>query len=215
VAVTSVIVTVLYLGTAASVVLTGTYGTDATDRVAIGRLLQSVFRGGASLVAAMIALIISLGTTNAFVAGLSRLGHSLAHEGWLPAPVSRVTRAGVPAGGVMAVATIAVAGLATGWIRSWGTEPLVVVPSTLVVAVYLLAAAAGFRLLTGTGKFCAGLTLVMTGSILPTALEHAAIAVATVILALLAHRLFRRTAAVEVRPAEPRPGPGRAPSARR
>lgn len=192
VAATIVIITLLYLGTAAAVVLTGTYGTPDLDHVAIGRLLQHALGAYAALGAAMLALVISLGTTNAFIAGVSRLAYSLAGEGWLPSPVRRVTRSSVPAGGVWAVTGIAAAGLAIAWTASLGTETLVVVPATLVVAVYLLAAASGVRLLRGPARGCAAATLVLTLLVTPTANEHVVIPLVVIVVALIVRVLSRQ-----------------------
>ncbi len=189
---TIIVVTVLYVGTAAAVVLTGTYGSPAVDRVAIGRLLQSSLGSNAGVAAALIAVIISLGTTNAFVAGVSRLGYSLGRDGWLPRPVGRVSASAIPRGGIVLVATIAYGGLGVAAVRGWGTETLVVVPSTLVVAVYLLAAAAAVKLLTGAGRVCAVLTVLLTLIVTPSAAGHALIPLIPLIvaaLALLAHAL--------------------------
>jgi amino acid efflux transporter len=157
-AITVVVVTALYLGVAAAVVLTGTYGRREVDHVALGLVLQGVLGGAAAPVAAAVAVVVSLGTTNAFVAGVSRLGLSLARDGWLPSPVATV-RGGVPVGGVLAVAGTATGTLVVSAGAGWGTETLVVVPATLVVAVYVAAAAAGLRLLRGWGRACAALAL--------------------------------------------------------
>lgn len=191
---TIAVVTILYLGVVVAVVLTGTYGSDHVDHVALGLLLQHSFGAGASAAAAIIATVISLGTTNAFIAGVSRLAYSLADTGWLPRPTARITRASVPVGGVLTVAVIAYAGLALALALAfgWGTETLVVVPSTLVVAVYLLAAAAGIRLLRGTGRLCAVITIVLTLLVAPAAARHAVIPIATVLIALAVRRAIRR-----------------------
>lgn len=181
---TVAIVSVLYLGVAAAVVLTETYGSPRVDHIAIGLLLQHAFGGGAGAVAAVVAVLISLGTTNAFIAGVSRLAYGLADTGWLPQPVARITRASVPIGGVLAVALVAYGGLVLAGLRGWGTETLVVVPSTLVVAVYLLAAAAGVKLLRGAARLCAAITIVLTFLVAPAAARHALIPLAVVLLAL-------------------------------
>jgi hypothetical protein len=77
------VVTIIYLGIAAAVVLTGTYGSDHVDHVAIGLLFRHTFGAGAAVGGAIIATFISLGTANAFIAGVSRLAYSLARSGWL------------------------------------------------------------------------------------------------------------------------------------
>lgn len=189
VTITIIVITALYLGIAAAVVLTGTYGSPAIDRVAIALLLQHVFGAGAGAVAALIAVIISLGTTNAFIAGVSRLGYSLGRDGWLPHPVARVSATGVPRGGIALVASIAYAGIAIAWARGRGTETLIVVPSTLVVTVYLLAAAAGVKLLNGIGRACAAITVFMTLLVAPSAATHVLIPLTVASLALLSRLL--------------------------
>lgn len=192
---TIVIVTVLYLGVAAAVVLTGSYGSPQADRVAIGRLLSGAFGSGAGTAAAVAAVVISLGTTNAFVASVSRLGYALARGRWLPASVSRTTSGGTPIGGILLVAAVAYAGLSLAAVNGWGTEQLVVVPATLVVFVYLAAAAAGIRLLAGLGRYCSIATVVLTVAVLPAALEHllipGAVAAAAATYALVSRRRRR------------------------
>lgn len=191
VAATIVIVSVLYLGTAVAVVLTGTYGDPATDRVAIGILLRDALGSAATPVAAVIAVVISLGTTNAFIAGVSRLANSLAVEHWLPTPIARISPTGVPVGGVLAVSGIAASGLGIAAWRGWGTETLVVVPSTLVVAVYVVAAASAVRILTGWGRACGVVTLTITAMLIPTALQHVFIPIVVVLLALISRAVCR------------------------
>jgi amino acid efflux transporter len=149
------IVTVLYLGVASAVVLTGTYGTEQVDHVAIGLVLQRELGSTAGVAAAAIAVVISLGTANAFVAGVARLAYALAMAGWLPHRAAQATSTGTPVGGVLTVSTVAFTGLALATANGWGTETLVVVPATLVVTVYLLAAAAAARLLRGAPRVCA------------------------------------------------------------
>ncbi len=193
VGVTLVLITVLYLGAASAVVLTGTYGSPEKDRVALGLLLEGAVGPASTGIAAVVAVVICLGTTTAFVAGLARLGYSLAGDRWLPAGVARISAKGVPTGGVTTVAVIAGVTLGVSWWRDWGTETLVVVPSTLVVGVYLLGAAAGVRLLRGAGRLCAVMTLVMTLVVTPAALEDLVFPVVVVALALASRWLLRGT----------------------
>lgn len=184
VGITIVIVTVLYLGIAAAVVLTGTYGSPETDHVAIGLLLEQAFGGNAALAAAVIAVVISLGTTNAFIAGVSRLGYSLGKEGWLPQSAAHVSSTSVPVGGVLAVALVAFVGLGLAWLCSWGTEALVVVPSTLVVFVYLAAAIAGIKLLKGKGRVAAIVSVVLIAVVVPSSMSNVIIPLIVIGVAL-------------------------------
>ncbi|GAA1554255.1 APC family permease [Brevibacterium picturae] len=191
VGITIIIVTVLYLGTAAAVVLTGTYGSPETDRIAIGLLLQEAFGGYSALAAAIMAVVISLGTTNAFIAGVSRLGYSLAKEKWLPRPAAYVSNS-VPVGGVLAVALIAFVGLGLAWLMSWGTETLVVIPSTLVVFVYLAAAVAGVKLLKGRERAAAAVSVVLIAVVVPSSLGYVLIPLIVIGVALIMRFALRK-----------------------
>ncbi|MCF2570926.1 APC family permease [Brevibacterium sp. UCMA 11754] len=191
VGITIVIVTVLYLGIAVAVVLTGTYGSPEADHISIGLLLRGAFGGHAALAAAVIAVVISLGTANAFIAGVSRLGYSLAKEGWLPRPAGHVS-ASVPVGGVLAVALVAFVGLGLAWLCSWGTEALVVIPSTLVVFVYLAAAVAGVKLLSGRGRAVAIVSAVLIAVVVPSSKGYVIIPLIVIGVALTMRLVLRR-----------------------
>lgn len=191
VGITIVIITVLYLGIAASVVLTGMYGSPETDHVAIGLLLQGAFGGHAAVAAAVIAVVISLGTANAFIAGVSRLSYSLAQDKWLPRPVGYVSSS-VPVGGVLAVALVAFVGLGLAWLLSWGTETLVVIPSTLVVFVYLAAAIAGVKVLRGRGRAAAIVSVALIAVVVPSSLGYVIIPLIVIGVALTMRLVLRR-----------------------
>ena len=113
-------------------------------------------------------------------------------DGFRPVTVSKLHRIGFAAlafpkrfGNVRPYA-----GLGLSALLGWGTETLVVVPATLVVAVYLLAAAAGLRLLTGTARLCALLTIALTAIVVPSAIEHVLVVVIVGALALTSRWLL-------------------------
>jgi amino acid efflux transporter len=187
--VTVVVVSVLYLAIACAVVLTGTYGSPQTDRLAIGLLLQHSLGVGASASAGVAALVISLGTTNAFVASVARLGYALGGDGWLPRPLAHISGRDVPSHGVLLVGGIGAAGTAAAWVFGWGTEDLVVVPSTLVIVTYLVGTGAGVRLLEGRARVAAVLALALTLCVLPFAATHLLVPV-LVAAASLGYRRF-------------------------
>lgn len=190
--VTIAVVTVLYLAVAAAVVLTGTYGDARTDRLAIGLLLQHGLGVGAAAAAGVAALVISLGTTNAFIASVSRLGYALGGDGWLPRPLARLSARDVPAVSVLVVGGIGAAGLLLSWACGWGTEDIVAIPSTLVAVTYVVGMASGIRLLTGRTRAAAACALVLTLCTLPFALVHAVVPVVVTAAALGYRRLTRR-----------------------
>ncbi|WP_020497271.1 APC family permease [Sciscionella marina] len=167
--ITVAIVLVLYLGVALAVVGTGTYGAPGLNRIAVGRVLGDGLGFNAETAAALVALVICLGTTNAFVASVSRLGYALGRNGWLPDRIGRLTTGGLPAAGVLTVGGIGAAGLLLAWIFGLGTEDLVAVPSSLVLATYLLGMAAGIRLLRGKQRVLACLGLGLCALVAPFA----------------------------------------------
>jgi len=147
--VTVVIVSALYLGIAFAVVGTGSYGSRALDRISLGVILEDGLGLSAVAVVAVAAVVICLGTTNAFVASLSRLGFALARDGWAPRILMDKNRHDAPQYSVLAVGLIGAAGLLGAEIFGWGTEDIVFIPSVLVLTTYLLGAAAGVRLFRG------------------------------------------------------------------
>lgn len=186
------VITMIYLGVATAVVLTGTYGSARTDHVSISLILQDAFGRHAAVVAAIVALVITIATTTAFISGVSRLGYALALDRWLPKDLAHLDSRGVPRGGVLLVSAIAGVGLVLSAAVGWGTEELITIPSTLVVVVYLLTAVAGVRLLRGAGRAAAIAALVLAVVIAPSALPHLVIPTVVAGVALLTRRLAHR-----------------------
>lgn len=158
---TILIVSVLYLGVASAVVATGSYGDPARDRLWLGVIIGRGLGISAVSAVAVAAVVICLGTANAFVASVSRLGFALARDGWAPRILSRQNRHHAPHAAICAVAAIAVAGLLGAAFFGWGTEDIVSIPSVLVLATYLLGAAAAARLFTGRLRVLAIVTITL------------------------------------------------------
>jgi len=189
---TLVIVTVLYLAIATAVVLTGTYGTNTKDHVAIGTLLQGSLGTSAAIAAAIVALVISLGTTNAFVAAVSRLGYALSRDGWLPTPIAHLSQRNLPTGGIAAVGLVGGLGLLLAWLFGWGTQQIVFIPATLVIVVYLIGTAAAVKLLHGPQRLIAATGTALTACALPFALGHVLVPITVAALALISGLTVRR-----------------------
>ena len=163
------LVTTIYLGVALAVVGPNTYGTDDLNRVAVARVLGATLGAGATWVAAATALVITAGTANAFVAATSRLGYALARDGGLPQPIARLSARDVPYVSILLVAAIAAGGLVLAYFAGWGAEAFLVVPNSLVVVVYIIAMAAGVRLLPGAPRAIAVAAALLCVAILPFA----------------------------------------------
>ena len=183
-AITVVLVAVLYLAIAVAVVVTRSYGTAQLDHLAVGRLLSRGLGVGAVDAAAGAALAISLGTTNAFVASVSRLAYALAREDWLPRPIRHLSHRDVPTGGVWLVTAVGGAGLVVAWVEGWGTQQIVLVPATLVLCVYLTATAAAVKLIRGRTRTVAAAAFVLTAVAVPFSFGHLLIPVVVTIAAL-------------------------------
>ncbi|UUU25917.1 APC family permease [Streptomyces sp. DSM 40750] len=200
------IITVLYVGVVVATIGTGTYGDDETNNTVIARLLADGAGGAVGVVTAVIAVLIALGTANAFVAATSRLGYALARDGAFPAPLARISTNGVPAISVVAVGGYAGLGVVVSYVAGWGPETLLVVPASLVIMTFLAGMAAGVRLLSGGRRTLAGLGTVLCLVLVPFSGGIVVIPVAVTVLAL-AYRWWTG------RRAEPRPEPDATPPA--
>jgi amino acid efflux transporter len=163
------IVTTIYLGVAFAVVATGTYGNDQLDRVAVARVLGATIGVSAKWVAATAAVLITVGTANAFVAATSRLGYALGRDGALPPALARLNEHDVPNVAILVVGAIGVGGLLLALGEGWGADAFLVVPNSLVIVVYLVAMAAGVRLLAGSARVVAAVAAMLCLAVLPFA----------------------------------------------
>lgn len=189
---TVLIVTVLYLGVAVTVVGTGSYGSRTLDRVSLGSIIELGLGLSAVSVVAVAAVVICLGTTNAFVAAVSRLGYALGRDGWAPRQLARENRRGVPGNSVITVGAIGATGLLGAAVFGWGTDDIVFVPSVLVLATYLLGCAAAVRLFHGSRRAVATVALVSLLATIPFAGWHLMIPPAVAGVVVLIHALSRR-----------------------
>jgi amino acid efflux transporter len=90
------LITLLYVGIALVTVGTGSYGDSQANRTSIARVLAGSLGGAAGAMASTTALLIALGTANAFVAATSRLGYALSRDGVFPRPLARLDTNAVP-----------------------------------------------------------------------------------------------------------------------
>lgn len=168
---TMVIVTVLYLGTAFAVVGTGNYGVPGLDRISLGVIIENGFGMSAVIVVAIGAVIICLGTTNAFLASISRLGYALGRDSWAPKLALRSAN-GVTVRSVLLVAAIGAAGLLGAAVFGWGTDDIVFIPSVLVLTTYLTGSAAAIRVFKGARRTVAIVAVILLALTVPFAGWH-------------------------------------------
>jgi amino acid efflux transporter len=147
------IVSVLYLGLAVATVavLGGAQGSS----VPLADLMQRGLGGAASALTAGAAVLLTVGTTNAYVAGATRLAGSMAEAGSMPRWMAR-PRAPLAVIGAASAALLGL--LAAGLVD---VDPIVRAISACFVAVYVAATAAGVRLLDGRLRGAAALSLAL------------------------------------------------------
>lgn len=143
------LVVVLYLGLAIATV--GAVGTAAPSRVPIADLMAVGLGTPGRTATAALALLLTMGTMNAYVAAATRLAGALAQESSAPAalarPVKALTLIGAAGGLLLVPLAFEVLSL----------EGLVRACSAAFVAVYVTATAAGVRLLDGTARAAAAI----------------------------------------------------------
>ncbi|MGC8488043.1 MAG: amino acid permease [Clostridia bacterium] len=162
-----VVVDLLYLAAAVATVGTHMYGPGRTSD-ALAQLVGLTLGRGGEVLVGLLGFLISYGTIHTYVAGFSRLVYAEARAGNLPAwlhqlhprhrtPTRILWLHLVPWGIVMA------------WTYAGGLhlETLIAWPSAAFIALYILAMAAGYRLLaTRFERVLAAVGLVVTGGAL-------------------------------------------------
>ena len=154
------IVAFLYVGVCFAVVATGAYGDDSANRVAVTSLLTPLLGIWAAKATAVIAAVIALGTTNAYISGTSRLGYSLGRDNVMPPWIGRLAANGVPVRAVLTVSLIAGGSLAAVAASGSNAEDILFIPAALVVATYLMSMAAGAKLLSSGARLTALIALL-------------------------------------------------------
>ncbi|GLU31421.1 amino acid permease [Trinickia caryophylli] len=156
------VVGVLYLAVAgASVLVLGPSAGEAGAPLA--QLLVIGIGGQIRIVAALAALLLTLGTMNAYFAGAAKLGAALGRDGALPSWLAAGSRAGdVPRRSLAVIAGLSALATAVVAVANVGPQPLVMLTTGSFVTVYALATAAALRLLPrGSGAYyCALAALV-------------------------------------------------------
>jgi amino acid efflux transporter len=146
VAIALAVTSVLYLGVAVATI--GVLGRGADTPIPLGGLLRSAVGPDGTIAAAVVAALLTLGTTNAYINGAAATARSLGAT--RPADASR------PA--PLLLAAIATSGLVLITLYGLGladAASLVAVPTALFLAVYLGCMVAAARVLRGRARWAA------------------------------------------------------------
>ncbi|MDV3220206.1 APC family permease [Intrasporangium sp.] len=141
------VVGVLYLGLASASVLV--LGSSAGQSEAPLSDLMAVALGeGARVLTAVAAVMLTLGTMNAYFAGASRLGAALARDGALPRLLARGSGPGEVPRPSLAVLTLGAGlSLVVAAVLELGLAPLMLLTTGCFTLVYVLGTGAALRLL--------------------------------------------------------------------
>jgi amino acid efflux transporter len=146
------VVVVLYLGLAIATV--GVLGTAEPSRVPIADLMAAGLGSTGRTATAALAVLLTMGTMNAYVAAAVKLAGALAHDREAPQVLAN------PAKALAIMAVISGALLVPLAADVLSLEGLVRACSAAFVAVYVTATAAGIRLLDGAARTAAGIAFV-------------------------------------------------------
>jgi amino acid efflux transporter len=195
-AVAVVVVGLLYLSVAAaSVLVLG--ATAGASRAPLAALIERGIGGAAGGLATVAALLLTLGTMNAYFAGAAKLGAALGRDGALPAWFAHGSETGgVPRRSLAVLAALAGGALVATVLAGVGPKPLVLVTSGCFVLVYALGAAAAMKLLPrgGFAHRCACIALVAVAALFVTTGWYLAWALGLAAAALLYLRFAPRRA---------------------
>lgn len=151
VAVSVVLVSVLYLASAFVVVGTGAYRSGGGVTPFSG-LMSSVLGPAGVLVVAALAVFIVFGNMNAYVAGMARVVYAAAKDGGFPAGLSDVHRgSGVPRRSIGFLLAVTMAGLAAFYLLGLDIQSGFLATSGAAILIYVIGSAAGVRLLKEGG----------------------------------------------------------------
>lgn len=160
-AVAVTLIAVLYLALAfATVVVLGS--AAATTEAPLGELVARGVGGNARMLAAVPAVLLTLGTMNAYYAGAAKLGAALGRDRAFPGWFSRGSLAGaVPRRSLGLVVALSAVVLLVVSITNVTTHTLVLLTNGLFVSVYVVGVAAAVRLLPrGWARVAALVSLV-------------------------------------------------------
>ncbi|HET7657139.1 MAG TPA: amino acid permease, partial [Bacillales bacterium] len=160
---------ILYLGIAFAVIGTHSYSVgehtlnQAMNNASLAQVMKKVIGVNGAWVSSIVAFTICLGTTNAFIASMSRLGYSLSHDRLAPMWLDKIdVKYAAPRRAVLAVGAIAGCGLLISFFFHIGLDRLVLIPNSLAIATYVIGTAAGVKLIKKTvGKGSAVISCVL------------------------------------------------------
>jgi amino acid efflux transporter len=153
------VVTVLYCGLGAATIAVT---SDADSRVPLADLIAVGFGHAGRDATAVLAVALTMGTMNVYIAGASKLIASLALEGALPRVLADDSYRSVPRRPLVLVAVPGVVLLGALVAGFSSTDALIRATSACFIGVYVLALLSAVRILEGATRAMAAFTLALT-----------------------------------------------------
>ncbi|PFM63461.1 amino acid permease [Bacillus cereus] len=143
-----IIIGVLYIGIALSVIGTKSYHINSDNTTALVLVIKQTLGDQFAWLIGFVAFIICLGTTNAFIASIGRLGYSLGREEIAPRYLACINeKRAAPTNAVKVVGFIAIIGLLISFVFHISIDKIVLIPNSLGIVTYIVGAAAGIKLI--------------------------------------------------------------------
>ncbi|MES5955445.1 amino acid permease [Bacillus fungorum] len=143
-----VIIGFLYIGIALSVIGTKSYHINADNTTALVLVIKQTLGDQFAWIIGFVAFIICLGTTNAFIASMGRLGYSLGQEEVAPRYLAHINKKReTPTNAIKVVGCIAIIGLLISFVFQISIDNIVLIPNSLGIITYLVGTAAGMKLI--------------------------------------------------------------------
>ncbi|WP_433263360.1 APC family permease [Actinosynnema sp. CS-041913] len=159
------IVALLYLSVAFATV--AVLGSDVAADAPLGELLARALGGDLKVFAAIAAVLLTVGSMNAYYAGGAKLGAALSRDGAFPRKLSGGSVAGeVPRRSLLLLVGLSFVILMVVVVTGAGTTLLVLLTTGQFVAVYVIGAAAAVRLLPRRSKARYTAVLALAGVLL-------------------------------------------------
>ena len=169
VAVSVLLISVLYLAVAVATVGTGAYESGG-GITPFSTLMSSILGASGGLVISALAVVIIFSTVNAYVAGMARIVYAAARDGSFPGALAKVNpKTGVPGRSVLALLSLVLASLFVFYVLDFPIQPAFLATSGSAIMTYVIGSAAGIRLLKekGARRVLPWASLLVSLAILP------------------------------------------------
>ena len=191
-----VLVGALYMAVATTVVGTGAYEAGA-GVTPFAEMMSNAFGTYGGAVVSILAVVIIFSTLNAYTAGIGRVVYAAAKDGNLPRFLAKVDqKSGVPRRALVALYVLVMFGLVAYYVAGVDVQSAFLATSGAAVLTYVAGAAAGVKLLRGSGtwKVFPWVSLVISLAILPFIGSLLLASVPVAVLGFAYGRLKRRDA---------------------